>query len=81
MCLDTRSLGGHHAGHRHEQTPKALDTLAKCGGNPTVDGGENIAFSLSRQGGRVAGGVTSEEIVRRLVTQYGASIKERNSHG
>lgn len=64
-----------------EQTPKALETLAKCGRNSNVDGGENIAFSLSRQGGRVAGGVTSEEMLRRLVTQYGTSSKERNSHG
>jgi len=31
---------------RHEQTPKVLETLAKCGGNPNVDGGENIALSL-----------------------------------
>jgi hypothetical protein len=66
---------------RHGQTPKVLETLAKCGGNPNVDGGENIAFSLSRQVGRDADGVTSEEIVRRLVTQYGTSSKERNSHG
>ena len=46
---------------RHEQTNKALETLANCGRNPNVDGGVNIAFLLSRQGGRVAGGVTSEE--------------------
>lgn len=31
--------------------------------------------------GRVAGGVTAEDIVRRLVTQYGTPSKDRNSHG
>jgi hypothetical protein len=36
--------------HEHEQTQKALETLVKWGRNPNVDGGENIAFSLSRQG-------------------------------
>jgi len=36
--------------HEHALTQKALDTLAKWGKNPTGDGGENIAFSLSRQG-------------------------------
>jgi hypothetical protein len=36
--------------HEHALTKKALDTLAKWGENPNIDGGENIAFSLSRQG-------------------------------
>jgi hypothetical protein len=31
-------------------TEKALETLTKWGKNPNIDGGENIAFSLSRQG-------------------------------
>jgi hypothetical protein len=36
--------------HEHALTLKALETLTKWGKDPTVDGGENIAFSLSRQG-------------------------------
>lgn len=36
--------------HEHALTQKALDTLTKWGKNPNTDGGENIAFSLSRQG-------------------------------
>src|SRR5215472_4971850 len=36
--------------HEHELTQKALDTLAKWGKNPNMDGGENIAFSLVREG-------------------------------
>ena len=31
-------------------TQKALETLTTWGKNPNIDGGENIAFSLSRQG-------------------------------
>lgn len=57
---------------RHEQTSKALETLAKCGRPPKVDGGEH-RFCPSRQGGRVGGGVTSKVIVRRLATHYGTS--------
>jgi hypothetical protein len=34
----------------HALTQKALDTLTAWGKNPNIDGGENIAFSLSRQG-------------------------------
>jgi hypothetical protein len=34
----------------HALTKKALDTLTSWGKNPNIDGGENIAFSLSRQG-------------------------------
>lgn len=34
----------------HLATQKALDRLTKWGRNPNTDGGENIAFSLSRQG-------------------------------
>jgi hypothetical protein len=34
----------------HIGTPHALDTLAKWGKNPTAYGGENITFSLCRQG-------------------------------
>ena len=34
----------------HKRTQKALDTLTTWGKNPNIDGGENIAFSLSRQG-------------------------------
>lgn len=37
-------------GHEHSLTQKALDTLTAWGKNPNIDGGENIAFSLSRQG-------------------------------
>jgi hypothetical protein len=33
-----------------KRTQKALDTLTAWGKNPNIDGGENIAFSLSRQG-------------------------------
>ena len=36
--------------HEHELTQKALDTLTTWGKNPNIDGGENIGFSLSRQG-------------------------------
>ncbi|HVI07288.1 MAG TPA: hypothetical protein VND65_03235 [Candidatus Binatia bacterium] len=34
---------------RHE-TQKALETLTTWGKNPNIDGGENINFSVSRQG-------------------------------
>jgi hypothetical protein len=34
----------------HVHTEKALDTLTKWGKNPGTDGGENIGFSVSRQG-------------------------------
>jgi hypothetical protein len=36
--------------HQHALTQKALDTLTAWGKDPNIDGGENIAFSLSRQG-------------------------------
>jgi len=36
--------------HEHVMTQKALDTLTKWGKDPNTDGGENIAFSLSREG-------------------------------
>ena len=37
--------------HReHERTEDALETLTRWGRDPGTDGGENIAFSLSRQG-------------------------------
>jgi hypothetical protein len=36
--------------HEHALTQKALDTLTTWGKNPNTDGGENIAFSFSRQG-------------------------------
>jgi hypothetical protein len=36
--------------HEHAMTQKALDTLAKWGKDPSTDGGENIAFSVSREG-------------------------------
>jgi hypothetical protein len=36
--------------HEHALTQKALETLTKWGRNPNTDGGENIAFALSRQG-------------------------------
>ena len=36
--------------HEHHLTQKALDKLAEWGNNPNSFGGENIAFSLSRQG-------------------------------
>jgi len=34
----------------HDKTQKALDTLTTWGKDPNTDGGENIAFSVSRQG-------------------------------
>jgi hypothetical protein len=36
--------------HDHALTEAALDTLAKWAKNPKIDGGENINFSVSRQG-------------------------------
>ena len=36
--------------HEHHLTQKALDKLAVWGNNVGIYGGENIAFSLSRQG-------------------------------
>jgi hypothetical protein len=36
--------------HEHALTQKALDTLTTWGKNPNIDGGENIGFSVSRQG-------------------------------
>ena len=36
--------------HEHALTQKALDTLAAWGKDPNTDGGENIVFSVSRQG-------------------------------
>ena len=36
--------------HEHALTQKALDILTTWGKNPNIDGGENIGFSLSRQG-------------------------------
>jgi hypothetical protein len=36
--------------HEHALTQRALDTLAKWGKDPNIDGGENIAFSLTREG-------------------------------
>ena len=36
--------------HEHALTQKALDTLTQWGKNPNIDGGENIAFSLVREG-------------------------------
>lgn len=36
--------------HEHALTQKALDTLTTWERNPNTDGGENIAFSVSRQG-------------------------------
>ena len=36
--------------HEHALTQRALDTLAKWGKDPNIDGGENIAFSLVREG-------------------------------
>ena len=36
--------------HEHALTQKALDILTTWGKNPNIDGGENIAFSVSRQG-------------------------------
>jgi hypothetical protein len=32
------------------ETHRALETLSKWGHNPSIDGGENIGFSLCRQG-------------------------------
>jgi hypothetical protein len=36
--------------HEHARTQGALDTLTKWGRDPGTDGGENIVFSVSRQG-------------------------------
>lgn len=36
--------------HEHARTHKALETLASWGRNPNIDGGENITFSVARQG-------------------------------
>ncbi|TKC85890.1 hypothetical protein FAZ69_21430 [Trinickia terrae] len=36
--------------HEHALTQKALNMLATWGKNPSIDGGENIAFSVCRQG-------------------------------
>jgi len=36
--------------HEHALTEKALETLTAWGKNPGIDGGENINFSVSRQG-------------------------------
>lgn len=36
--------------HEHALTEKALDILTTWGKNPGTDGGENINFSVSRQG-------------------------------
>jgi hypothetical protein len=36
--------------HERAHTYRALDTLAQWGADPSIDGGENIAFSVSRQG-------------------------------
>jgi hypothetical protein len=36
--------------HEHALTQKALDRLTKWGSHPNVEGGENIHFSVSRQG-------------------------------
>ena len=36
--------------HEHALTEKALETLTKWGKNRNIDGGENIGFSVSRQG-------------------------------
>lgn len=36
--------------HEHVLTEKALETLTTWGKNPGTDGGENINFSVSRQG-------------------------------
>jgi hypothetical protein len=36
--------------HEHALTEKALNKLSEWGKNPNTDGGENIAFSLVRQG-------------------------------
>jgi hypothetical protein len=36
--------------HEHVRTEQALDTLTGWGRDPNADGGENISFSVSRQG-------------------------------
>ena len=36
--------------HEHARTEEALEELTSWGRNPNSDGGENIAFSVSRQG-------------------------------
>jgi hypothetical protein len=36
--------------HEHTLTQRGLDTLAQWGKDPNIDGGENIAFSLAREG-------------------------------
>src|SRR5215469_6076374 len=36
--------------HEHARTQEALEALTWWGRNPNSDGGENIAFSVSRQG-------------------------------
>jgi hypothetical protein len=36
--------------HEHALTQKALETLTTWGKNPNIDGGENIVFSVCRQG-------------------------------
>jgi hypothetical protein len=36
--------------HEHARTQEALEELTSWGRNPNSDGGENIAFSVSRQG-------------------------------
>jgi hypothetical protein len=36
--------------HEHARTDEALETLTRWGRDPGTDGGENIAFSVSRQG-------------------------------
>jgi hypothetical protein len=36
--------------HEHVRTQEALETLTKWGRDPGTDGGENIVFSVARQG-------------------------------
>jgi hypothetical protein len=36
--------------HEHARTDEALETLTRWGRDPGTDGGENIGFSVSRQG-------------------------------
>ena len=36
--------------HEHARTQEVLETLTKWGRDPSTDGGENIGFSVSRQG-------------------------------
>ena len=36
--------------HEHVRTQEALETLTKWGRDPGTDGGENIVFSVGRQG-------------------------------